>query len=103
RAVAADGAGNVYILERSGHALRVVDAQGKIRTVAGTGKVGASGDGGEARQGTFNGPKHLCVDGDGNVLIADTENHLIRRYLPKDGRIVTIAGNRTEVYSGRGC
>jgi DNA-binding beta-propeller fold protein YncE len=92
RAVAADGAGNVYVLERSGHALRVVDARGKIRTVAGTGKAGASGDGGDALKATFNGPKHLCVDGDGNVLIADTENHLIRKYLPKEGKVVRVAG-----------
>jgi hypothetical protein len=93
RAVAVDAKGNVYILERSGHALRVVDAEGKIRTVAGTGKAGATGDGGPAKDATFNGPKHLCVDKDGNVLIADTENHLIRKYLPKDGKIVRVAGN----------
>jgi sugar lactone lactonase YvrE len=93
RAVAVDAKGNVYILERSGHALRVVDADGKIRTVAGTGKAGATGDGGPAKEATLNGPKHLCVDKDGNVLIADTENHLIRKYLPKDGTIVRVAGN----------
>src|SRR5262249_54250955 len=80
RAVAVDGKGNVYILERSGHALRVVDSSGKIRTVAGTGKQGATGDGGDALKATFNGPKHLCIDKDGGVLIADTENHLIRKY-----------------------
>src|SRR6266850_7808680 len=47
RAVAADGVGNVYVLERSGNALRVVDAKGKIRTVAGTGEAGNSGNGGD--------------------------------------------------------
>lgn len=92
RAVAADGAGNVYVLERSGNALRVVDGRGRITTVVGTGKAGATGDGGDARRATLNGPKHLCVDGDGNVIIADTENHLIRKYLPKDGKIVRVAG-----------
>ena len=102
RAVAADGAGNVYILERSGNALRVVDAKGKVRTVAGTGKVGATGDGGDARKATLNGPKHLCVDGDGNVIIADTENHLIRKYLPKDGKIVRVAGSGKKGNAGIG-
>jgi DNA-binding beta-propeller fold protein YncE len=102
RAVAADGAGNVYILERSGHALRVVDAQGRIRTVAGTGKAGSAGDGGEARKAMLNGPKHLCVDGDGNVIIADTENHLIRKYLPREGKIVRVAGSGKKGCAGLG-
>ena len=92
RAVAADKQGNIYILERGGHALRVVDAQGKIRTVAGTGKAGLSGDGGDALQATLNGPKHLCVDRDGSVLIADSENHVIRRYDPQTGKITRVAG-----------
>jgi sugar lactone lactonase YvrE len=92
RAVALDGRGNLYILERSGHSLRVVDRTGKIRTVAGTGKAGDSGDGGDARQATFNGPKHLCVDAAGNVLVADTENHRVRVYHPHDGTILTVAG-----------
>jgi sugar lactone lactonase YvrE len=102
RAVAVDGAGNVYILERSGHALRVVDSSGKIRTVAGTGKPGSSGDGGDARQASFHGPKHLCVDRQGNVLIADTENHLIRKYLPQEGKIVRVAGTGRKGTAGEG-
>ncbi len=100
RAVAVDAKGNVYILERSGNALRVVDADGKIRTVAGTGKAGATGDDGPAKDATFNGPKHLCIDADGNVLIADTENHLIRKYLPKEGKVVRVAGTGTKGSAG---
>jgi DNA-binding beta-propeller fold protein YncE len=102
RAVAADGKGNVYILERSGHALRLVDARGQIRTVVGTGKAGATGDGGDGRAATLNGPKHLCVDRDGNVIIADTENHLIRKYLPGDGKIVRVAGTGKKGNAGVG-
>jgi sugar lactone lactonase YvrE len=102
RAVAVDGKGNVYVLERSGHALRVVDGDGKIRTVVGTGKPGASGDGGPARQATLNGPKHLCIDRDGSVLIADTENHLIRRYTPNDGKLARVAGTSKKGTAGVG-
>jgi sugar lactone lactonase YvrE len=46
RAIAFDSRGNLYICERGGHALRVVDAAGRIRTVAGTGERGFSGDDG---------------------------------------------------------
>jgi DNA-binding beta-propeller fold protein YncE len=102
RAVAVDARGNVYILERSGHALRVVDRAGKIRTVAGTGTKGASGDGGDARKATLNGPKHLCVDAQGNVMIADTENHRIRLYRPADGTIMNVAGSGTKGTAGLG-
>ncbi len=102
RAVAVDRQGNVYVLERSGHALRVVDPAGKIRTVVGTGKAGAGGDGGPARQATLNGPKHLCIDHDDNVIIADTANHLIRKYLPREGKIVRLAGTGKKGPSGSG-
>jgi sugar lactone lactonase YvrE len=92
RAVAADGEGNVYVLERGGHALRVVDRAGKIRTIAGTGQAGPAGDDGPGLAATLRGPKHVCLDRDGNVLIADTDNHVIRMYLPKEGQLVRIAG-----------
>jgi DNA-binding beta-propeller fold protein YncE len=102
RAVAVDGQGTVYVLERTGNALRAVNAQGKIRTVVGTGQKGATGDGGKALQATLNGPKHLCIDLEGNVIIADAENHLIRKYVPKEGKIVRIAGTGQKGTAGLG-
>lgn len=102
RAVAADREGNVWVLERGGHALRVVDRSGRIRTVAGTGTAGAAGDGGDARQATLHGPKHLCVDRDGTILIADTENHVIRRYRPQEGTIHRVAGSGRKGTAGIG-
>jgi lysophospholipase L1-like esterase len=102
RAVAVDKKGNLWILERGGHALRVVDDQGKIRTVAGTGKKGDSGDGGDALTATFNSPKHLCIDLDGNVIIADSGNHAIRKYLVGEGKIVRVAGSGKKGDAGVG-
>jgi len=102
RAVIADTKGRVYILEREGHALRIVDVDGTIRTVVGTGEKGNSGDGGNARQATLNGPKHLCLDLDGNVLIADTENHVIRKYILRENRIVRVAGTGKKGSKGVG-
>jgi DNA-binding beta-propeller fold protein YncE len=100
RAHAVDRDGNLWILERGGHALRVVDAAGKIRTVAGTGKPGRGT--GPALSAALNGPKHLCLDRDGTVLIADSENHRIVRYSPKTGTLSAVAGTGTKGAAGLG-
>ena len=102
RAIAAAADGSFYILERSGHALRFVDAAGKIRTVAGTGKPGLSGEGGPAIEATLNGPKYIALDRDGSVLIADAENNVVRRYTPKDGKIIRVAGTGKHGSAGLG-
>jgi len=102
RAVAVAADGSFYILERGGNALRFVDAAGKIRTVVGTGKTGLSGDGGPGLQATLNGPKHLCLDRDGTVIIADAESHVVRRYDPKTGIISRVAGTGKKGSAGVG-
>lgn len=103
RAVALAPDGNVYILERQGNRLRVVDpVTGVIKTVAGTGKKGYSGDGGPALAATFDGPKELVVAPDGRVLIVDTENQAIRSFDPVAGLITTIAGCGKRGGSGDG-
>ncbi len=102
RAVTVDRQGNVYILERSGNALRVVDSHGKIRTVAGTGKAGAELGGGDPAKVQFNGPKHLCVDLADNVIIADTANHRILRYAPKEQTITLLAGTGKKGFTPAG-
>lgn len=102
RAAAMDAAGNVYVLERNGNALRVVDASGKIRTVVGTGKPGATGDGGPGRDASLRGPKHLWVEASGEVLIADSDNNAVRRYRPNDGKIERVAGTGKKGDTGVG-
>jgi DNA-binding beta-propeller fold protein YncE len=103
RAVAVDHQGNVYILERGGNALRVVNKEGRIRTVVNaSGKKGGEGDGGPALEATMNGPKHLCVDLDDSVIIADAEAHLVRRYVPATGKIERIAGTGKQGSAGVG-
>jgi len=82
RAVAVDSKGNLYILDRRGNALQVVDPAGKIRTLIRPGDV----------RPDLNGPKDLCVDAAGNVIIADSENHLIRKFDPKTRKLTTVAG-----------
>lgn len=92
RAAALDARGNLYILERSGHALRVVDPAGKIRTLAGDGIAGLESGAEDAKKIRLSGPKHLWIDSSDQVIIADTDNHLIRQFFPRENRIVRLAG-----------
>lgn len=90
RAVAVDSKNRIYILERSGHALRIVDRTGNIYTVAGTGEKGFKD--GPALEAQFNSPKHLCIDIDDNVIIADDQNQVIRKFNPQTKIVTTILG-----------
>jgi hypothetical protein len=94
RAVCVDGKGNTFICEREGNAIRKVDEKGTITTIAGTGAKGYDGDGGDARKATFNGPKAVRCDRDGNIFVVDTENHAIRRIDAKTNVVTTVAGGR---------
>ena len=92
RAVTVAKNGDVYILERGGHTLRVVDTKGKIRTVVGTGKAGPWTPNENPLEVTLKGPKHLFADQDGSVLIVDSENDVIRRFLPRENKVLHVAG-----------
>ncbi len=80
--VALDGAGNLYIADRTNLRIRKVDAAGVIATVAGSGGGGYGGDGGLATAARLNNPYDAALDGAGNLYIADGWNHRIRRLTP---------------------
>ncbi|MCG3777863.1 MAG: Serine/threonine-protein kinase PknD [Nitrospira sp.] len=63
-----------------------------IKTKAGTGDSGWSGDGGAALAACLNEPKSLTLDAEGNLFIADSENHVIRKIDRKTNSISTVAG-----------
>ena len=101
--VAVDGAGNLYVADTNNHLIRRVDgASGVITTVAGTGAQGGGGDGGPATSASLSYPTAVAVDGVGNVYVADTENHRIRRVDGGSGVITTVAGTGAEAYGGDG-
>lgn len=104
RAVAARPAdGAIYILERQGSTVRLVTAKGQaISTVASPGETGYGGDGGPPAAAIFDRPKEMTLDGDGNLLIVDTENHVIRLIDWTTDRVSTIAGNGVHGFSGDG-
>ncbi|MEO7919770.1 MAG: hypothetical protein ABIT01_09930, partial [Thermoanaerobaculia bacterium] len=77
--VAVDSAGSIFIAETDGHRIRKVSAAGVISTLAGTGTPAFSGDGGPATTAALDKPSGVAIDPAGNVLIADSLNHRIRR------------------------
>ena len=94
RAVAGDSRGNVYILERAGHVLRMIDTRGRLYTVAGTGEKGFRD--GPAAEAAFYEPKHICVDPQDRVYVADDKNNAIRLYDPQRGTVETVLGGAGE-------
>ena len=84
--VAVDAAGNLYIADIRNHRIRAVDIDGNIFTIAGTGTPGFSGDSGPATAAQLIFPSGVAVDAAGNIYIADTYNHRIRRLTPAPPR-----------------
>ena len=96
RAACMTADGTIYLALREGNAVVEIKA-GTVRTVVNAaGKAGYGGDGGPARDALLAGPKYVVLDRMGRVLIADTENHCIRRYDPKSETITTVAGVPTK-------
>lgn len=96
-----DDRDQIYIADTGNHAIRLIDTQGIIHTIAGTGEPGYSGDGGPASQAQVNTPSDVAVAPDGSVYIADTMNNAIRRIRP-DGIIETVAGTGEQGFGGDG-
>ncbi|MBN8722511.1 MAG: SMP-30/gluconolactonase/LRE family protein [Acidobacteria bacterium] len=102
-AITLDGAGNLFIADSLNSRVRRVDAiTGLITTVAGNGSYSFSGDGGLANVASLNQPSGVAVDSKGNVFIADTENHRIRKVDAQTGVITTVAGSGVSGFLGDG-
>lgn len=97
-ALATDPDGNVFIGDAGNQRVRRVDLAGRIATIAGSGSVG---DFAPAFTAALSNPSDLAFDSSGNLYIADTGNHRIRKVSP-DGIITTVAGTGQRGYSGDG-
>jgi len=84
----------MYIADSDNHRVRMVDKEGIIHTVAGTGKASYSGDGGPATEAALNDPSGIDFDGEGNLFITCHHNHLVRK-VDENGTITTVAGSST--------
>jgi DNA-binding beta-propeller fold protein YncE len=95
RTIAFDRDGSLYLALREGNAIYRVNAKtATVHHIAGTGEQGYSGDGGPARSAKLGGPKGLAYS-NGQLYVADTENHVIRRIDVKTGVISTVLGAGT--------
>ena len=101
RGIVTDPAGNVYFCDRLNHVVRKIDLNGNLTTVAGTGVAGYNGDNIPGTQAQLNTPWRVTIDPAGNLYIADSLNHRIRKLAP-NGIITTVAGNGAPGYSGDG-
>jgi uncharacterized protein (TIGR03437 family) len=100
-AVAVDRQLNLYIADSSNHVVRRVAPNGVISRFAGTGEAGSAGDGGAATQAQLQTPAAVAVDEPGNVYVADTAAHRVRR-IDANGVITAFAGAGTAGNSGDG-
>ncbi len=92
-----DAQGNVYI--SSAFRIRRVNTSGTIETIAGNGVQGFSGDGGPATSAQISGVTGMAIDAQGNLYLADTFSHRIRKVTP-EGIISTIAGTGQAGFAG---
>jgi len=97
--IALDKKGNVYITMREHNIISRVDTKGMMTRYAGSGESGFSGDGGPAIKANFKTPAGLAFDPEGNLYIADRENHRVRK-IDTSGNISTFAGIGEAGFSG---
>ena len=93
--------GGFLIADTGNHVIREVRPDGRIITIAGTGKDGSTGNGGPASRASLQSPQGLAITSNGSILIADPPANTVRRITP-NGRIEAFAGTGRPGYGGDG-
>jgi len=99
--VAIDKKGNLYLADADNNRLRMVDTNGIIHTIAGTGTAGYNGDGIPATSAQLNQPITVAIDHIGNIYVGDRHNYRIRK-IDTFGIIHTVLGTGTSGFSPDG-
>ena len=89
KAIAFDSSGNYFIADTANHVIRKITPAGIVSVFAGT--PGQSGSDNGSANTRFNSPEGIGIDGGGNIFVADTGNHLIRK-ITSIGVVSTFAG-----------
>lgn len=101
--LAVDQSGNLYLADTHNQRVRRIDAATRvITTLTGTGILGFTGDSNSATAAKLALPRGLSTDTQGNLYIADTANHRVRRIDAVTGKITTIAGDGAQGFAGDG-
>jgi len=90
--IAVDAGGNIYFNDTFNNIVRKITPDGRLTTIVGTGKAGATGDDLPALQAQLNNPSGLALDASGNIYISDSLNHKVRMVNSAKGTIATIVG-----------
>jgi sugar lactone lactonase YvrE len=102
-AIIFDGEGELYVSDMLNHRIRKISRDGRIVSIAGTGRPGFGGDGEAASGAMLDSPAQLAFDRRGNLYVADTNNHRVRRIGARPPHLIdTIAGNGRRGFSGDG-
>jgi len=95
--------GDLYIADSGNHRIRLVSAAtGVITTVAGTGTPGSGGDNGPASNAGLSNPVGIAISPGGDLLIADSNSHRIRKLNLQTGVITTVVGTGAPGFGGDG-
>lgn len=92
--ICTDYNGNFYVADFLNHAIRKIDNEGTVTSLAGSGRAGFAD--GFADQAQFNFPRGIAIDGYGNLFVGDSWNHRIRKITP-DGNVTTYAGGGSDI------
>lgn len=96
--LALDAQGNVYVADAGNHAIRKIDVNGNVSTIAGNGVPGNKD--GKGADASFNHPSDIAVTADGTVFVADTLNHVIRK-VAANGQVTTLTAPVTRAIQVR--
>ena len=98
RGVVIDTSGNLFVADTGNHIIRkIVISTGEVTTIAGSGNGAfADGIGGAA---SFNSPTKLAIDTSGNLFVADSSNHRIRKIVISTGAVSTVAGSGNAAFA----
>src|SRR5262245_3705045 len=99
--LALDDKGDLYISDVGTHRILKLSRLGRLIVIAGTGEGSYGGDGGPAIKAQLHAPHDIQFDSEGNLFIADSYNHRIRR-IDRQGVITTVAGTGRAPYAGYG-